>query len=70
MSAVKVSARVFFRRTFRAVILVAVPVDTQYEAAAPSENIMTNAVNPDGMTDDERLDEVADILAAGFLRAR
>jgi len=31
---------------------------------------MSSAVDPDSMTDQERLDEVADILAAGFLRAR
>ena len=29
-----------------------------------------NALHPDRMTADERLDEVADILAAGFLRLR
>ena len=31
---------------------------------------MSSAVDPDSMTDQERLNEVADILAAGFLRAR
>jgi len=31
---------------------------------------MTNSLNRDSMTADERLDEVAAILAAGFLRAR
>ncbi|NQU45353.1 hypothetical protein HQ520_18895 [bacterium] len=29
-----------------------------------------NALDPERMTADERLDEVADILAAGFLRLR
>ena len=29
---------------------------------------MINALDPERMTADERLDEVADILAAGFLR--
>ena len=29
---------------------------------------MPNALDPDRMTADERLDEMADILAAGFLR--
>jgi len=31
---------------------------------------MINSLDPDRMTADERLDEVAAILAAGFLRAR
>jgi hypothetical protein len=31
---------------------------------------MPNALDPERMTADERLDEVADILAAGFLRLR
>ena len=31
---------------------------------------MSSEVDPDSMTDQERLNEVADILAAGFLRAR
>ena len=31
---------------------------------------MINALDPDRMTADERLDEVAEILAAGFLRLR
>ena len=31
---------------------------------------MINALDPDRMTADERLDEVADILAAGVLRLR
>ena len=31
---------------------------------------MTNAVNPDSMTDEQRLDEVTDILAASFLRLK
>ena len=31
---------------------------------------MTNALNPDHMTVDERTAELARILAAGFLRAR
>jgi hypothetical protein len=31
---------------------------------------MLNALDPERMAADERLDEVADILAAGFLRLR
>ncbi len=31
---------------------------------------MFNALDPDRMTTDERLDEVADILAAGVMRLR
>ena len=31
---------------------------------------MTNSLDPDSMTDEERLGEVAGILAAGFLHAR
>jgi hypothetical protein len=31
---------------------------------------MSNALDPERMTADERLDEVADILAVGFLRLR
>jgi hypothetical protein len=31
---------------------------------------LSNALHPDHMTADERLDEVAEILAAGFLRWR
>jgi hypothetical protein len=38
--------------------------------ARPSWTIVANSVRPDFMTPAERLDEIADILAAGILRLR
>jgi hypothetical protein len=40
------------------------------QARSPAAGLMPNALHPDLMTPAERLDEIAEILAAGILRVR